>query len=116
VRVEARVLARRLPAGPDPLAAYRALGGGQVGTALFEAPDGQRLVMGRACVRAEARDGAVVLEALNANGEALLAALESPAISERRADRLLLTFAKPKSEDATERLLAPQPLHSLRAA
>jgi anthranilate synthase component 1 len=115
VRVEARVLARRLPAGPDPLAAYRALGGGQVGTALFEAPDGQRLVMGRACVRAEARDGAVVLEALNANGEALLAALESPAISERRADRLLLTFAKPKSEDATERLLAPQPLHSLRA-
>ena len=30
--------------------------------------------MGRACVRAEARDGTIVLEALNANGEALLGA------------------------------------------
>ena len=115
MKVEARVLARRLPAGLAPLEAYRALGGGQLATGLFEAPDGQRLVMGRACVRAEARDGTVEIEALNANGEALLAALQSPAVSERRADRLLLTFARPKSEDASERLLGPQPLHALRA-
>jgi anthranilate synthase component 1 len=115
VKVEARVLARRLPAGLDPLAAYRAFGSGEEATGLFEAPDGQRLGMGRACVRAEARDGTVVLEALNPNGEALLAAVETPAIAERRADRLLLTFAKPKSEDASERLFGPQPLHALRA-
>ena len=51
--------------------AYRALGAGRQATGLFEAPDGQRLAMGRACVRAEARDGTVLLEALNANGEAL---------------------------------------------
>ena len=96
------------PAGIDPLAAYRALSaGGGAATGLFEAPDGQRLVMGRACVRAKALDGTIVLEALNANGEALLGALQSPAISERRADRLLLTFAQPKSEDAAERLLGP---------
>ena len=115
MRVEARVLARRLPAGLDPLAAYRALGGGRAATGLFEAPDGQTLVMGRACVRAEARDGTVVLQALNANGEALLAACETPAVTERKADRLLLTFAKPRSENAAERLLGPQPLHALRA-
>jgi anthranilate synthase component 1 len=115
VRLEARVLARRLPAGIDPLSAYRALSVGRPETGLFEAPDGQRLVMGRACVRAEARDGTIVLEALNANGEALLGAVQSPAISERRADRLLLTFSRPKSEDAAERLLGPQPLHALRA-
>ena len=115
MRREARVLARRLPAGIEPLAAYRSLGGGGQATGLFEAPDGQRLVMSRACVRAEARDGTVILEALNANGEALLAAVDSPAVSERRADRLLLTFARPKSEDAAERLLGAQPLHALRA-
>lgn len=115
MKVEARVLARRLPAGLDPLAAYRTLGGGEACTGLFEAPDGQRLIMGRACVRAEARDGLVTLDALNANGEALLAALDARWVSERRADRLVLTFARPSSEDASERLLGPQPLHALRA-
>jgi anthranilate synthase component 1 len=115
VKVEARVLARRLPAGLDALAAYRALGSARAGTGLFEAPDGQRLVMARACVRAEAREGTVVLEALNANGEALLAAIESPAVGERSAARLTLSFTAPRSEDASERLLGPQPLHALRA-
>ncbi|UUR07865.1 chorismate-binding protein [Sphingomonas glaciei] len=115
MKVEAQVLARRLPAGLDPLAAYRALGGGEAGTGLFEAPDGQRLIMGRACVRAEAREGHVVLDALNANGEALLAAYQAPWVSERRVDRLVLTFARPTSEDAAERLLGAQPLHALRA-
>lgn len=115
MKVEARVLARRLPAGLDPLAAYRALAGDTTDTGLFEAPDGQVLVMGRACVRAEARDGTVTLEALNPNGEALLAAVDSPAISERRVDRLLLTYRQPDGSDAAERLLGPQPLHALRA-
>ncbi len=108
------MLARRLPAGLDPLGAYRALTGGGSATGLFEAPDGQVLVMGRACVRAEAREGMVVVEALNANGEALLAAFDSPAIVERRIDRLLLAYSQPESEDATERLLGAQPLHALR--
>lgn len=112
---EARVLARRLPAGLDPLRAYRALGSERPGTGLFEAPDGQRLVMGRACVRAEASDGTVTLQALNANGEALLAALRSPAVAERQADRLTLVFPPLRSDDAEERLLAPKPLHALRA-
>jgi anthranilate synthase component 1 len=115
VRVEARVLARRLPAGLDALAAYRALGAARAGTGLFEAPDGQRLIMARACVRAEAREGTVVLEALNANGEALLAAIESTAVSERSVTRLTLSFAAPHSEDASERLLGAQPLHALRS-
>lgn len=115
MKVEARVLARRLPAGLDPLEAYRALGRGEAATGLFEAPDGQKLVMARACVRAEARDGTVVMQALNANGEALLADIDTPAVSERRVDRLLLTFAVPTSEDAAERLHGPQPLHALRA-
>ena len=106
------MLARRLPAGLDPLGAYRALTGGGSATGLFEAPDGQVLVMGRACVRAEARDGTVEVEALNANGEALLAAFDSPAIVERRIDRLLLAYSKPESEDAAERLLGAQPLHA----
>jgi len=115
VKVEARVLARRLPAGLDPLTAYRALGAEAPGTGLFEAPDGQVLVMGRACVRAEARDGTVVVQALNANGEALLAALDSAAVIDRRTDRLTFVFARPRSDDAAERLLGPQPLHALRA-
>jgi anthranilate synthase component 1 len=115
VRVEARVLARRLPGGIDPLAAYRALGRGEPCTGLFEAPDGQLLAMGRACVRAEARDGTVLIEALNANGEALLGQLESSALAERRTDRLGLFFPRPRSDDAAERLLGPQPLHALRA-
>ncbi|WP_300975369.1 chorismate-binding protein [Sphingomonas sp. LHG3406-1] len=115
MKVEARVLARRLPAGLDPLTAYRALGAGVPGTGLFEAPEGQCLVMGRACVRAEARDGIVELVALNANGEALLTALDTSAAMERRTDRLTLAFAKPRSDDAAERLLGPQPLHALRA-
>ncbi|GAA4001861.1 anthranilate synthase component 1 [Sphingomonas humi] len=114
MKVEARVLARRLPAGLDALAAYRALGNAREGTGLFEAPDGQRLAMGRACVRAEGRGGTVELEALNPNGEALLAVLESPAMAQRSAGRLLLDFAEPSSEDASERLLGPQPLHALR--
>jgi anthranilate synthase component 1 len=115
VKVEARVLARRLPGGLEPLGAFRALGGGSPGTGLFEAPDGQVLAMARACLRAEARDGTVVLEALNANGEALLELLESSAMVERRADRVTLAFARPGSDDAAERLQGPQPLHALRA-
>lgn len=115
MRVEARVLARRLAGGLDPLAAYRALGGGASATGLFEAPDGQVLAMARACVRAEAGDGTVVLEALNANGEALLEQFDSSAIAERRTDRLTLFFARPRSDDAAERLLGLQPLHALRA-
>ena len=115
MRLEARVLARRLAGGLDPLVAYRALAEGAPGTGLFEAPDGQVLAMVRACVRAEARDGTVLLEALNANGEALLAHVESAAVIERRTDRLTLAFARPRSDDAAERLLGAQPLHALRA-
>jgi anthranilate synthase component 1 len=34
---------------------------------------------------------------------------------ERRADRLTLVYPKPRSDDAAERLLGPQPLHALRS-
>jgi anthranilate synthase component I len=115
VSFEARVLARRLAAGLDPLSAYRALAGERPETGLFEAPDGQVLVMARACLRVEARDGTVTIDALNPNGEALLGAIDAPEVVERRTDRLALVYPRPRGTDAAERLLGPQPLHALRA-
>jgi anthranilate synthase component I len=111
---EARVLGRRLAAGLDPLRAYQALAGGREATALFEAPDGQVVIMARACVRAEARDGTVLLHALNANGRALLALIHADQIIDRQPHCLRLHFALPSTDAAEQRLLGAQPLHALR--
>ena len=108
--VEARILQRRLGTPIDPLALYAALsdGGMRTDTALFEGSDGLTLLMARAAVRAECRGGLVELTALTPNGRALVEALGGD-------ERLNLQFDPPRSLDAEERLLAPAPLHAVRA-
>lgn len=118
--MRAKVVQRRLSYRLDPLDLYEALtDGGTAGdTALFEAPDGSALVMAHSAVRAECRGGAVALKALSANGRSLLRSLEvtaMPFVEVRSDDRLDLIFSEPTTLDAEERLLAPAPLHALRA-
>lgn len=108
-RAEARVLQRRLGAPIDPLALYGALSdnGRRPDTALFEGNDGVTLLMARAAVRAECRGGTVKFTPLTANGRALLATLGE-------GEPLRLSFDPPDTLDASERLLAPAPLHAIR--
>jgi anthranilate synthase component 1 len=117
---KSRVLQRRLSRRIDPLDLYEAVcGGGETpDTGLFEAPDGSTLLMAHAAVRAECRGGAVTLEALSANGRALLRSLEIESadfVKDKSDDRVDLLFPEPTTLDAEERLLAPAPLHALRA-
>ena len=111
-----RLVGRRLDAPLDPLAFYAAVsdGGTSPDTGLFEANDGRTLVMAAAAVRASARDGRVTLEALTANGAALLADVAGRT-GRPAADPLVLGFVPSPSVDAEERLSAPAPLHALRA-
>ena len=111
-----RLVQRRLDAPLDPLAFYAAVSGGgtRPDTGLFEANDGRTLVMAAAAVRATARDGRVTLEALSANGGALLAEV-ARRIGVTSSDPLVLNFHPTASADAEERLAAPAPLHALRA-
>jgi len=111
-----RLVQRRLDAPLDALAFYAAVsdGGTRADTGLFEANDGRTLVMAAAAVRASARDGRVLLEALTANGTALLAQVARRA-GVPASDRLVLDFEPSNSVDAEERLAAPAPLHALRA-
>jgi anthranilate synthase component 1 len=114
-----KVVQRRLSRRVDPLDLYEALseGGATPDTGLFEAPDGNTLVMAHAGVRAECRGGAVALHALSANGRALLHTLESISagfVKGTSENRLDLLFPEPTTLDAEERLLAPAPLHALR--
>jgi anthranilate synthase component 1 len=115
-----QVVQRRLGRSVDPLTLYEALSddGDMPDTGLFEGPDGSAIVMAHAAVRAECRGSAVVLQALSANGRALLRSLEpiaSDFVSNRSDNRLELTYPEPETLDAEERLLAPAPLHALRA-
>ena len=116
----AKVMQRRLSRRLDLLDLYEALTGrGETpDTGLFEAPDGSTLIMAHAAARAECRGGAVMLQALSANGRALLRSLETASaefVKRRSDDRLDLLFPEPITLDAEERLLAPAPLHALRA-
>ncbi|WP_114228471.1 MULTISPECIES: anthranilate synthase component 1 [Sphingomonas] len=111
-----RLVQRRLGGRLDPLAFYAAAsaGGTRPDTGLLEANDGRTLVMTAAAVRASARDGQVTLEALTANGAALLAEVarrQGLALS----GTLTLDYPVPTTDDAEERLAAPAPLHALRA-
>ena len=116
----ARVLQRRLDRDADAASLYAALsdGGRRVDTALFEGRDGPALVMGAAAVRVTCRGSEVLLEALSANGEALLSAA-GPKLPGETVEagprRLRLHVPPPTQEDAEERLLAPAPLHALRS-
>lgn len=116
----AEVLQRRLGRRADPLDLFAALSGegAEPNTGLFEAPDGSALVMAHAAIRAECRGGSVALAALSANGRALLRSLERIAgehMASSAEDRIELLFPAPTTLDAEERLLAPAPLHALRA-
>jgi anthranilate synthase component 1 len=111
-----RLVQRRLGSKLDPLAFYAAAsaGGTRPDTGLFEANDGRTLVMTAAAVRASARDDRVTMEALTANGAALLAEL-ARRTGQAPAQALILDYPAPTTDDAEERLAAPAPLHALRA-
>ncbi len=116
----ARVVQRRLDRDADAASLFAALSddGRRVDTALFEGRDGPALVMAAAALRVTCRGAQVVLEALSANGEALLASAGSKLpgeVMEAGPRRLILHVPPPSQEDAEERLLAPAPLHALRA-
>ena len=115
----ARILRRRMEGPCDPLGLYRELtsAASRSDTILFEGRDGTGVLMDRAAVRAECRGNRVRMEALNANGEALLAeiarhAAVEPEIVEPRL--IELAFAAPESCDLSERLIEPAPLHAIR--
>lgn len=111
-----RLVQRRLGERLDPLGFYAAAtaGGTRPDTGLFEANDGRTLVMTAAAVRVTARDGRVTLEALTANGAALVAEVARRA-GQPFAPALVLDYPVPTTNDAEERLAAPAPLHALRA-
>jgi anthranilate synthase component I len=116
----AQVLQRRLAGEADAASLYDRLsdGGRRADTALFEGRDGPTLVMVAAALRVECRGAQVVLEALSANGSALLAGAAERlpgTVIEQAPRRLVLDVAPPTAHDAEERLLAPAPLHALRA-
>jgi anthranilate synthase component 1 len=118
--IATQVVQRRLARPIDPLALYDALsdGGTCPDTGMFEGPDGSALVAISAAVRAECRGNAVILQALSPNGRALLKSVEPIAAGLLKAcvdDRLELEFPDPITLDAEERLLAPAPLHAVRA-
>ncbi len=115
MRVTAQVFGRRLAGGQNPLAAFCALAADAPATGMFEAPDGQVLVMGRACVRAEARGGRVHIAALNPNGEALLGQLNGDFLVHGASGSAGFDYPLPDTDEAEARLLGPQPLHALRA-
>ncbi len=111
---------RVLPTDLDPLSLYASLSdrGRRADTALFEARGGSTLLMHRAAVRAECRGESVILAALSANGERLLASVAARLpghVSSREPGRLTLHFAPTVSEDSEERLLAPSPFDALRS-
>jgi len=116
-RPVADVVQRRASKQLDPFVLYVELGN-QPDTALFEGTDGPTLLMHRAAVRAQCRGEQVTMQALSANGESLLATLGSAlaqnVISSDQA-ALVLRFPLSRSLDAEKRLIAPSPLHAIRA-
>jgi anthranilate synthase component 1 len=114
------VIQKRLNRTVDPLGFYEALGdkGMRADTCFFEGPDGSAIIVANAAVRVTCRGGEVTLLALSQNGRTLLRSVEpitEKLISRRGDDRLELSFPAPTTLDAEERLLAPAPLHALRA-
>ncbi len=121
-------LKRQLDTRLSPVEAYGLLTGDgtQANTLLLETADGlapdtdKSLALLSAALRIEARGPELRLQALNRNGERLLAALETlPAclqLQQRRADMLLLQFvAAPAPADERERLQMPTPMTVIRS-
>ena len=116
----ARLVRRRMDRPVDPLALYHVLsdGGARSDTALFETADGRALLLDRAAVRAECRGSTVRLEALNANGQGLLALVRErlPAPPMCLSESALELVIPPSTaDDLEQRLLDPRPLHTVRS-
>ncbi len=112
-----QLVGRRLSGPLDPLALFAALPGARE-RMLWEDKDGRTLLMAQAALRAECRGESVVLRALSANGESLLgsaAAFAADHVIVRQQRELTLRFPGSTSLDPQQRLLAPAPLHALRA-
>lgn len=117
--VAACTMQRRLRAQAEPFATFAALCSDRPDTGLFEGKDGRTLLMHRAAVRAECRGESVLLKALSANGESLIASIgRSLARHCERSDgpdSLSLRFPPDRGLDAEARLLALSPLHAIRS-
>ncbi len=116
---EALALQRRLSSSHDPVALYAALTdhGRRPDTCLLERSVGPSLLMVQAAVRIECRGREVILLALSANGDAVLATVARH-LTERVETvgdhRLVLRFPDFAGDDAEARLLAPSPFDVLR--
>ena len=113
-------ITRRLPAPVDLLALYAQLseGGHRADTALFETTAGRSIVLDRAAVRIECRDGEVSLKALSAGGKPVLELVReklAQQVTSSSDDRLALRFPRSDETDAERRLLAPSAFDVLRA-
>ncbi len=116
----AQALTRRLPRQADLLALYAQLtdGGTRPDTMLLETQAGASILLEQAAVRIECRGQQVTLDALTANGTAVLRIVEgvlAHAISNRSPERLALRFERTDEVDAEKRLLAASPFDALRA-
>jgi anthranilate synthase component 1 len=116
----AQALTRRLPRQVDLLALYAQLtgGGARPDTMLLETQAGASILLEQAAVRIECRGQLVTLEALTANGVAVLRLVEgvlAHAITGCMPGRLVLSFDRTGEVDAAKRLLAASPFDALRA-
>ena len=101
----AQALTRRLPRQVDLLALYAQLteGGTRPDTMLLETQAGASILLEQAAVRIECRGQEVVLDALTANGTAVLRIVEEVlghSISDRSPERLVLGFERTQEVDA----------------
>lgn len=115
-----QVFQRRLATQADPAQLYAALsdGGRRADTGVFEGRDGRSLVMAGAALRVTCRGARVEIDALTPNGAALLGGALAQLPGERveaGAMRVVLDVPPPTSDNADARLIAPAPIHALRA-
>lgn len=116
----ARAITRRLSSPVDLLALYAQLSdhGRRPNTMMLETTAGKSIIVDRAAVRIECRDGEVTLDALSAAGQPVLELLKrnlADRVSAETADRLALRYQRSEEVDAERRLLAPSPFDVLRA-
>jgi anthranilate synthase component 1 len=116
----AQALTRRFPRQVDLLALYAQLtdGGARADTMLLETQAGASILLEQAAVRIECRGQQVTLDALTANGVAVLRIVEGAlahVITGRMPERLVLSSDRTREVDTAKRLLAASPFDALRA-
>ena len=116
----ARAISRRLSGQVDLLSLYAQLSdrGSRTDTMMLETTAGASIILDRAAVRVECRDGTVLVDALSAGGQPVLRVIErklADAVEAATADRLTLRFGRSDEVDAERRLLALSPFDVLRA-